>query len=76
MKPTDLTLRYIGGALAGVPQRDLTVAQVDRLVYLRTIPVPGSRGLRRGDRGFPQARGKLVRELTTSGVFANASKEG
>ena len=70
-----IDLRYTGGPsgelrLGRVPARDLSTADVDRLVYVRTIPTPGSRGLRRGDDGFPQARAKLTRELTRSGAYA------
>jgi len=75
MNAPKIDLRYTGGpsgsaTVARVPPRDLTTADVDRLVYRRTIPTPGSRGLRRGDDGFPQARAKLTRELTRSGAYA------
>ncbi|HYI66381.1 MAG TPA: hypothetical protein VEW95_05620 [Candidatus Limnocylindrales bacterium] len=79
-KKTTLDLRYTGGSTGGarvnrVPARDLTPHDVDRLVYARTIPTPGSRGLRRGDDGFPQARAKLTRELLRSGVYAKPKEK-
>ena len=66
-----IELTYTGEqTVRGVAPRDLSASDVDRLVYVRTIPTPGSRGLRRGDDGFPQARAKLTRELTRSGAYA------
>jgi hypothetical protein len=70
--PTDVELRFNGDPtlhMRGVPARDLTRADVDRLVYRRTVPGPGIRGLNRGQRGFQAARNRLVRELLTTGKF-------
>lgn len=64
-------LRYVGpGRVSGVPAQDLSPAAIDRVVYVRTIPRPGSRGLRPGDAGYTSAHRTLLRELVTSGKYA------
>jgi hypothetical protein len=59
--------------MRGVPAADLTQAEVDRLVYRRTIPEPGASGLRRGEAGFSEVRAKVVRELMATGHFTRRS---
>ena len=74
--PADVEFRFTGDqnvAIAGVPARDLSQADVDRIVYRRTIPEPGARGLRRGESGFAQARVKVVREVMATGKFTKRS---
>ena len=73
---TDVEYRFAGDpevGAAGVPARDLTYADVDRIVTRRTIPGPGERGLRRGESGFSEARSKITRELTATGKFKKRS---
>lgn len=70
-------LRYVGGDSGGrvidrVPADDLTGPQIDRVVYVFTIPEPGSPGLRPDDKGFDKARGALVTRLVASGVYEEA----
>lgn len=63
-------LRYVGpGNVRGVPASDLSSHQLDRLVYVRTIPGRGRRGLRRGDPGFIGAHRSLLRDLLQSGIY-------
>ena len=74
--PTDVEFRFTGDPARGmsdIPARDLTQADVDRITYRRTIPEPGTRGLRRGEAGFSQARAKVVRDLTATGKFTKRS---
>lgn len=73
---SDIELTFHGDpkiVLRGVPARDLTRADIDRLVYLRTVPEPGRRGLYRGDRGFISARNQVIRDLLTTGKFTKES---
>ena len=63
--------RYTGDAggeahIPGIPACDLTSDDIDRLTYRRTIPEPGSPGLRRGDKGFAEARGEITKQLNDS----------
>lgn len=74
--PLDVELVYTGTATApvnGIPSRDLRRADVDRLVFRRTVPEPGARGLRRGEKGFNETRAKVVAELTATGHFEKRS---
>jgi len=56
----------------GVPARDLTSHDVDRLVRRRTSPGPGEAGLLPGEEGFDEARQALVDELTATGIYRDA----
>jgi hypothetical protein len=74
--PNDVEFRFKGDpqrAMRGIPATDLTQAEVDRMVYRRTIPEPGGTGLRRGEAGFSEARAKTVRELMATGHFTKRS---
>ena len=76
LEPDDVEYRFTGDPQIGVgpfPARDLTQADVDRVTYRRTIPEPGTQGLRRGESGFSEARAKVVRELTATGKFKKRS---
>jgi hypothetical protein len=69
---TAVELEFTGNprvGVAGVPAADLTRAEIDRITYRRTIPEPGTRGLSRGQKGFSEARAKVVRDLVGTGKF-------
>lgn len=73
---TDVEYRFTGDpevGMAGVPARDLTYADIDRIITRRTIPNPGARGLHRGEAGFSEARSKVTRELSATGKFKKRS---
>lgn len=71
MATTRKGLRYTGpGHISGVPAQDLAPAQLDRIIFVRSIPAPGSRGLRPGDPGYIGAHRTLLRELVSSGKYA------
>lgn len=75
-RPDEVEFRFKGepdAPMRGVPAADLTQADVDRLVYRRTIPAPGVSGLRRGEAGFSEAWAKTVRELVATGHFTRRS---
>jgi hypothetical protein len=75
-KLTDVEFKFTGDpevGARGVPARDLTRADVDRLTTRRTIPEPGARGLHRGESGFSEARAKVAREIAASGKFKKRS---
>ena len=73
----DVEYRFAGDnpdqGAAGFPARDLTQADVDRITYRSTIPEPGTRGLRRGESGFSEARAKTTRALMATGKFKKRS---
>lgn len=74
--PTAVEFTFTGDSTVGVrgiPARDLTTADVDRLVYRRTVPEPGRRGLRRGDRGFTKARHEVIADLLGTGKFTKGA---
>ena len=74
--PTELTwtgdgTRYV----PGVPARDLSDYDIDRIVYRRTAGTQEgtSSGLQRGGTGFDEYRANVIVELTRDGLYAVAT---
>lgn len=70
-------LTYTGDAegnpsLRGVPARNLSHADIARLVYVRTVR-PCCPGLMPADEGFDAVRSVLVDELVASGIYTTPS---
>lgn len=69
----EIEYRYVGsGFVPGIPADDLTAAQVDRLVFIRTTK-GGRRGLRPGDEGFDAALEGVCAKLELSGLYEPVS---
>jgi len=79
--PTGPELVWIGDGeryVPGVPARDLTSTDIDRIVYRRTC---GKRpdttdGLRPGDPGFDEVRAELVASLLRDELYAAPAASG
>ncbi len=75
--PTELTWTGDGTSrIPGVPARDLSDYDIDRLVYRQTTGTREgtSDGLRKGDDGFDAKRASVVAGLVAGGLYAAAAR--